>query len=52
MIVVQSDERAQEARARNGVVTLLVVRPAIVIFEQKFKRFRRLTETVESQGNF
>jgi hypothetical protein len=33
MVVVQSDERAQEARARNGVVTLLVVWPTIVMFE-------------------
>ena len=42
MVVVQSDERAQEARARNGVVALLVVGPTVVMFEQKFEGFLRL----------
>jgi hypothetical protein len=51
MVVMHSDERAQQARTRNGVVTLLVVRPTVVVFEQKLERFRWLTETHETQGN-
>ena len=51
MVIVQSDERAQEARARDGVITLLVIRPSVVMFEQKLKSFRRLTEIDETRGN-
>ena len=51
MIVVHSDERAQQACTRDGVVTLLVIRPAVVMFEQKLERFRWLTETEETRGN-
>jgi hypothetical protein len=33
IVVVHSDERVQEARGRNGVVTLLVIGPTVVMFE-------------------
>ena len=51
MVVMHSDERAQQARTRNGVVTLLVIRPTVVMFEQKLECFRWVTETHEPQGD-
>jgi hypothetical protein len=51
MVVVQIDERAQEARTRNRVVALLVLRPTTVVLEQKLESFRRLTESDKTQGN-
>jgi hypothetical protein len=51
VVVTHTDERAQQARTRNGVVTLLVIRPTVVVFEQKLECFRWLTETHKTHGN-
>ena len=51
MVVAQTNERAQQARARNGVIALLVIGPTVVMFEQKLECFRRLTESDQTRGN-
>jgi hypothetical protein len=50
-VIMQSDERAHEARTCNGVVTLLIIRPTVVMFEQKLQGLRRLIEADETHGN-